>query len=170
MSYDCHSWLHFLCLHVIPPVWLLGDTGSLLWLTGWSISLLVSVSLDGLWDFLFLMRILPISSWGLGRGTPCSSWKQTRQQHYNPWLLVTRSLKGFFFFLQGICPEDQLGVRLQKWFDNIQPFLPVASSWKINTQLNNKLECVCWGLSDFTEISGLTFIWIVEVKPSKTKI
>lgn len=66
------------CLCVLPPVLLLGDTGSLLWLAGWSVSLFVSVLLEGLWDFLFLMRILPISSWGLGRGTPGSSCKYTQ--------------------------------------------------------------------------------------------
>lgn len=68
------------CLWVLPPVLLLGDTGSLLWLAGWSVNLFVSVLLEGLWDFLFLMRILPISSWGLGRGTPDSSCKYTQQK------------------------------------------------------------------------------------------
>lgn len=67
------GWKESLCLCVLPPVLLLGDTGSLLWLAGWSVSLLVSVLLEGLCDFLFLMRILPISSCGLGSGTPDSN-------------------------------------------------------------------------------------------------
>lgn len=65
---------------VIPPVLLLGDSGSLLWLAGWSIGLLVSVLLQGLWDFLFLMRIFPISSEGLGSATPASSCQDTQQE------------------------------------------------------------------------------------------
>ena len=66
------------CLCVLPPVLLLGDAGSMLWLAGRSVSLLVSVLLGGLCDFLFLMRIFPMSSWGLGRGRPDSSYTQTQ--------------------------------------------------------------------------------------------
>lgn len=78
----CHWWMcHILYDDVIPAGPALGDEGSktleesLLVLDTCSESFFFVLPSDGLgWDFLFLMRIFPASSWGLGRGTPDSSY------------------------------------------------------------------------------------------------
>lgn len=110
ISLGFQGWKKSLCLCVLPPVLLLGDNGSLLWLAGWSASLLVSAMLGGLWDFLFLMRILPISSWGLGRGVPESSCKHGEDRKVAGRALVfditfvfcVRACSTYRVFVQGV--------------------------------------------------------------------
>lgn len=67
-----------------PPA--LGDEGSktpelsLHALEACSASFFFALASEGLCDFLFLMRIFPISSCGLGKGTPDSSWEQQTEK------------------------------------------------------------------------------------------
>lgn len=126
------GWKESLFLCVLPPVLLLGDTGSLLWLADWSISLLESVVLEGLCDFLFLISIFPISSWGLGRGPPGSSCQKTHKHiGHNSTVAGLKSQTGQdhttsnrsgTWYSQDICPEGQSTEPLQIWIYSIQPF------------------------------------------------